>query len=212
MRKRISLTTIAVALFFSLTGTASAREGARITFAHATQTAMTAAPLLAPLPPAPADTVWLHIAGEPVSPHVERALIDQIDEVAPVWHTPPIRFGASGIPVYVLPGAQVWPICGSENAGCHVQDQDPAIYVEDFRENVTDGPQNRNSITSSLSHEIIEALVDPDGMHPEICDPVAWTDYKVDGVAVDDWTLPAYWTPASPPPYDFLRTLDHANA
>lgn len=200
-----------VVLLLLLAGSSLAREAAQMTFSRAAKITTTAAPTLSPLPPASANTVWLHIAGESVSRHVERALIDQISEqVAPVWHTAPIRFGERGVPVYVEGVSQVEAACADdEAAGCHTQAAAPAIYVEDFRENVTDGPENRDSITSALSHEIIEMLVDPGGTAPEICDPVAWADYTIDGVTVSDWTLPAFWSPASAPPYDFLRTLHY---
>jgi hypothetical protein len=65
--------------------------------------------------------------------------------------------------------------------------------------------------TASLSHEAIELLLDPQlntlhaGPHPnakrqvfyyrEVCDPVQGQIYTVDGIAVSNFVLPAYYTP-----------------
>lgn len=70
--------------------------------------------------------------------------------------------------------------------------------------------------TSTLSHEVIEMIVDPQvnqlvmGPHPtqpgrnvpflkEVCDPVQADSYTIDGVVVASFVTPAYYAVGSPP-------------
>jgi hypothetical protein len=54
-----------------------------------------------------------------------------------------------------------------------------------------------------FSHEVIEMMVDPNGTHPEICDPENWVTEPLDGVTVASFLVPGTgaWTPptAAPP-------------
>ncbi len=70
--------------------------------------------------------------------------------------------------------------------------------------------------TVGLSHEVLEMLADPDlketakGPHPkdpsrevdyflEICDPVQFQPYEIDGIRVSDFVLPSYYKKDTPP-------------
>jgi hypothetical protein len=92
--------------------------------------------------------------------------------------------------------------------------------------------QRRAPWSVTFSHEIMETLVDPlnltyatngaivrvqwddpaswgesaSGQVVEICDPVWSRDYRLVGVRVSDFTLPAYWT-GGPSPRDQTRVL-----
>jgi hypothetical protein len=180
-------------------GTAQASTGGRMDFPHkrAQQTRLA----LPPLSPAPSNTVWFHLVlndGMRDVMRVERAIVDEQAQVASVWDVPVIRFGRSGIPVYIAPYATVEEVCGELEAGCHLLVPNQAIYVENFAENGTLGDVNQDAMTSVLSHEIFEATVDPDGTRPEICDPVAWQgawqEHRADGVVVSAWTLPSFFS------------------
>lgn len=79
----------------------------------------------------------------------------------------------------------------------------------------------RNSVSSVLSHEILETHCDPwvdvwvdaaDGLHAfafEMCDPVQSDSYEIDGVAVSDFVLPHYFdgAAASGTRFDWLGRL-----
>jgi hypothetical protein len=85
---------------------------------------------------------------------------------------------------------------------------------------------NGDSLSITISHELLEMLVDPWGtrfinaadLDPyshgqqvrylvEVCDPCQISSYPVDGVLVSDFILPSfYWTQATRP-VDFLDTL-----
>ena len=63
-----------------------------------------------------------------------------------------------------------------------------------------------NSVSASVSHEVVELLADPvacyyvDGLDDwmyalEVADPVQNDYYNIDGVAVSNFTFPDYWNP-----------------
>jgi hypothetical protein len=63
-----------------------------------------------------------------------------------------------------------------------------------------------NSVSASVSHEVVELLADPvacyyvDGLDDwmyalEVADPVQDDYYNIDGIAVSNFTFPAYWNP-----------------
>lgn len=83
---------------------------------------------------------------------------------------------------------------------------------------------NGDSVSSVVSHEVIEAKFDPNcnlyadmmacarpgfaSMAFELCDPVQASGYEVNSVFVSNFVLPAYFDPANVHgPYDFLKRL-----
>jgi hypothetical protein len=62
-----------------------------------------------------------------------------------------------------------------------------------------------------LSHEVIEALIDPSGSRDlfgklaEACDPVAQDWYRLDGTWVSDFVYPQWFKPGSLGPFDYLH-------
>ncbi len=69
--------------------------------------------------------------------------------------------------------------------------------------------QTGDSVSSTISHEILEALGDPDGntcaqspvdgkiWATELCDACETETYLIDGIEVSDFCLPAYFSPPS---------------
>jgi len=66
--------------------------------------------------------------------------------------------------------------------------------------------EGANSVSASVSHEVVELLADPvacyyvDGLDDwmyalEVADPVQNDYYDIDGVAVSNFTFPDYWNP-----------------
>jgi hypothetical protein len=83
------------------------------------------------------------------------------------------------------------------------------------------------NVSQTLSHEILEMLVDPwlsnvtfaGAGNPnsatvflrEICDPVAGYTYNIDGVPVSDFTYPQFWMSGFPVPGANLDRLNIAS-
>lgn len=97
----------------------------------------------------------------------------------------------------------------------------PAIFAA--RSLVATLSTGSDSLSVALSHEIAETLGDEgtnmwadagDGseMAHELSDPVESGFYDINGVAVSNFVLKAYFDPGAPPPYDFLATLGQGNA
>lgn len=73
------------------------------------------------------------------------------------------------------------------------------------------------AVSSVLSHEVLELLADPScsfwasaGRRAyclEVCDPVEAPTYEVDGVAVSNFVLPAWFDPQGTGPFDHLGLL-----
>src|SRR5262249_30692628 len=85
---------------------------------------------------------------------------------------------------------------------------------------------NGDSLSVTISHEMLEMLVDPWGTrlinaadldpyssgHPvqylvEVCDPCQVFSYPVDGVLVSDFILPSFYSANATRPVDFLDIL-----
>ena len=75
-----------------------------------------------------------------------------------------------------------------------------------------------DSVSSALSHELCEAAIDPycnawrdQGNGTEVaqegCDAVQEAGYEVNGIAVSDFVLPAFFANGSAPPFDYLGTV-----
>lgn len=62
-----------------------------------------------------------------------------------------------------------------------------------------------------ISHELLEMLTDPDGKGFEICDPVAFRQYPIDGVSLSDFVYRSYFV-GGPGPWDQMRAVTGPNA
>jgi len=77
-------------------------------------------------------------------------------------------------------------------------------------------------LSTMLSHEIVEMIVDPWGNRSvlydcgdstgalyamEVCDPVQGNTYQIDGVTVSDFVTPQYFQRSAKAPFDFLGIL-----
>jgi hypothetical protein len=151
----------------------------------------------------------LHVIGTlPNAYQVETAVAGQMNnQVSHHWPglTVTTFNAAAGDPVYMIGSlANTAARCDSPwdpnadelTAGCH----SPIVGI-------IVGPDDR-AIT--LSHEVMESAVDPSCLGPEISDPVEGNAYQFDGVWVDDFVYPAYFS-GGPGPWDQMGML-HRNA
>ncbi|HEY1519149.1 MAG TPA: hypothetical protein VGF91_22150, partial [Solirubrobacteraceae bacterium] len=139
---------------------------------------------------------------------VESAIMAQSLQLRAAWGTPCVRFGPGGWMVYLqtgyesLQGGGYTLEVGGEHYGLGVPGPDwhgqPYVIVKT-------GGAAYTAWSYALSHEVDEMLVDPtDAMYYvwpngsrqllEVCDPVEADTYTLDGVTVDDFTLPAAWS------------------
>lgn len=138
----------------------------------------------------------------------ERAIEKQSVQVNRQWGTPVARFvRLGGWPIYF----QRRPVsCNGPSAGCHYS-----------------GPLIRVAILGSwappwwlvLSHEVVETLVHPGppfppppaakalGFDPEVCDPVLYVPYKINGELVSDFVFPSYFQRHGHKPFDQAHAL-----
>lgn len=76
------------------------------------------------------------------------------------------------------------------------------------------------SVSAATSHEVIECFCDPPALFwsqdsqgqliaLEACDPVQDIAYELNGVAVSDFCLPAYFSPLSPGPYSHCDSISN---
>ena len=149
---------------------------------------------------------------------IAAALQQQVDnDFAPVWGVrADISAPAAGdaIPLDALKLNVVESIPGA--GGVHLDDQGQP-YAE-----AVNGPD----LSISISHEVLEMLVDPWGnrftlgpdIDPgfqdqevfylvEVCDPCEATHYPVDGVEVSDFVYPSFYDPKGVAPFDFKGAL-----
>src|ERR1700729_3153338 len=118
---------------------------------------------------------------------VTRAVSTQSMQLRRAWGTPCVTFGPGGWHVYLKIGAQAH--------GVHLWYGAPYALVW-----TGGGPVE--SWSRDFSHEILEMLVDPEtnrsvfdegvGRIVEVADPVEWHGYRLDGVYVSDFVLPAW--------------------
>ena len=139
------------------------------------------------------------------------------DDLAPAWN---VRADISVLSAHENIPAGTWPIniVSSLNGGggVHLDDQGQ-VYA-----NVA----NDDQLSITMSHELLEMLVDPAGerfmtapdLDPgfpgrpvsylvEICDPCEVYSYLVNNVAVSDFILPAFYDPAATGRVDVLGAL-----
>jgi hypothetical protein len=140
----------------------------------------------------------------------EQAITIQVNEqVRKHWRVAPISFGPGGIPIYVDSSRQIANDCGPGIDGCHGPGADgkPAIWIAD---------NWYDTETRTLSHEIIETAVDPNGQATvasyvaEPCDEVDANSYQQDGVMLSDFVYPRWFMHGSSGPWDFMGTVRHA--
>lgn len=92
------------------------------------------------------------------------------------------------------------------------------VFVDPVLDNHGTALTGKLSVSSVLSHEVLEAWGDPgcnywassdDGvLHAlELCDAVEADSYLRNGVSVSDFVLPAWFDPQAKGPTNFLRTL-----
>jgi hypothetical protein len=140
------------------------------------------------------------------------AIQQQVDlHFAPLWGA---RADLVFVPKNSVPPAGSWVIeladvCDEPNAdGYHGFDEKPSGAVG-VKNSIDDGV----AWSATLSHEVLELIVDPwaticmevgDAAYSlEICDPVEGQPYAIDGVAVEDFVLPAYYRKDSKGPWNY---------
>ncbi len=123
---------------------------------------------------------------------VTRAVSAQSMQLRRAWGTPCVTFGPGAWHVYLKIGAQP--------RGVHLWYGAPYALV-------WTGGGTVESWSRDFSHEILEMLVDPEtnrsvfddgvGRIVEVADPVEWHGYRLDGVYVSDFVLPAWFAGAT---------------
>lgn len=189
------------AILLGLAGTAQARITAgRALDGAAAMLTLPAAPCPAGLPVQTITVVnQAHIRPFALA-RVERAVTDQSMQLRAAWGTPCVQFAPGGWPLSLLVGATEW--------GVHYGY--PFIYGDIY----TDGLRYI-AWSQVFSHEVVEMLVDPDGTGAsgqptgrdyvmngvasplEVADPVGERGYRLDGVWVSDFVLPAWYAGAA---------------
>jgi hypothetical protein len=128
----------------------------------------------------------------PVLARLKRAVAAQSMQLRAAWGTPCVAFGPGGWRVYLK--------IGIEAHGVHLWHGVPYAIV-------WTGVGTVESWSRDFSHEIIEMLVDPEtnrsvfaggvGRMVEVADPVEWYGYRLDGIYVSDFVLPAWFAGAT---------------
>lgn len=204
VKGRVSLSTVTtcLALSSSLGGAASAKVPVTVIrtvtyphhHIHRTATAP-AAPASCPTG-VPVQTITVvsqaNVHSGPLA-RVERAVVDQSMQLPAAWGTPCVQFGAGGWKLYLKVG-------GAEPHGEH------DFYGQPYGLVWTSGA-TVEGWSRVFSHEVVEMLEDPnldvrylrDGSawQREIADPVEWLGYRLDGVYVSDFVLPAWFAGAT---------------
>lgn len=147
----------------------------------------------------------------PLVSSTEKAVEYQVDsEVDPYWSVGCVDFGPGGDQLTITSPGQVHVLCGAPDAGCHTEDW---VGPYDYQQSAIvywDGTSSDFSYT--FSHEVLETLEDPHVDGTEICDPVSWNEYRVGGVPVADFVLPAWTVPGSSGPWDYADALKSAGS
>jgi hypothetical protein len=155
---------------------------------------------------------------------IAEALTVQIErDVAPAWGIAPreVRVGGSGDKVHVFDSAEQ-----ADEFGWHIVDAHGLpyshVYVEGSLAVGSDWLTGDDSVSSTLSHEALEMLVDPGANQYafdwgrllwacEICDPVQADVYSIRAgglrVPVSDFVLPSFFSLGTKGPWDHLGVL-----
>ena len=148
---------------------------------------------------------------------VDRAVQYQVNhQLRRVWHTPAVTFDSPSAQVAsptswlidLLPTSSVmYGLFNSAN-GFHLELS--PVYIE------IAAHTRVMPMSLILSHEVIEALVDPtgermtNGVVTEICDPVEQPGYRVNGVTVSNFVTPRWFIRAAARGrFDFEALLTH---
>ena len=120
---------------------------------------------------------------------VENAVVVQSLQLRAAWGTPCVQFGAGGWELYLKIGSPDYP------GGVH--------YGGPTSMTVWTGGGTWEAWSVPLSHEVVEALVNPttalsvfhneEGVGVEVADPVETEAYRLDGVFVADFVLPSWF-------------------
>jgi hypothetical protein len=166
--------------------------------------------------------------GGPIAPELLRAIADALDvqlnaHLSPHWGGNYVVRAAAGPDTIALPREVVCAIVDE------LPDAPGAVAYHDV--NGTEVPvvwlartacnsltSGADSVSSALSHELLEAAGDPfvnawrdDGRGAEwaqeLCDAVQESGYTQAGIAVSNFVLPAFFAPGAAGPYDYLGTL-----
>lgn len=101
------------------------------------------------------------------------------------WWINPITINtdaSGGIPIWWYSNVNNAP-CGHSDYGCHSTGGQIWARVCAF-----------TCETQVLSHEVVEATVDPAATGDEIVDPVQLNHYQISGVWVEDFVFPTYYS------------------
>jgi hypothetical protein len=141
------------------------------------------------------------------------------NDVAPIWDRPPAEVVFYPDPTKVPPAAygiaivDTIPDQPQGVLGSHTEAQDAQISgVVAAQTQLDNGGQVMTgdwSVSSTLSHEVLEMFVDPncnlwanDGQGSvyslEVCDPVEAPTYTVSGVSVSNFVTPSWFDPQAP--------------
>jgi hypothetical protein len=173
------------------------------------------------------DHTTQHRPGAGVLAAIAEALTTQVNrDVAPAWGVAPctVAVGGKGDQIHVFDSAHQ-----AAEFGWHSVDDHGLPYAHVFVEGSlavgSDWLTGDASVSSTLSHEALELLVDPganqyafDGDRElwatEICDPVQATTYVIEAgsvrVPVSDFVLPAFFNPWAAGPWDHRGELEGA--
>ena len=186
---RVTVATVLVALIFAASASALTRAPAKSGRMH-----RALGPAICPAGvPTQAITVVDQARVKPaVLAGVTRAITAQTMQLRTAWGTPCVTFGPSGWRLYLKVGGQPH--------GVHLWYGQPYALV-------WTGGGTVESWSRDFSHEILEMLVDPGtnrsvyhdgvGQIVEVADPVGWDGYRLDGVFVSDFVLPAWFAGAT---------------
>jgi hypothetical protein len=148
------------------------------------------------------------------------AIATQIQfDAAPIWDRAPAAVVFYTDPAAVPAGAHSITIVDTIQdqpkgvLGLHTEDQSAQLFgVVAAKPELDNGGQVTTgdwSVSSTLSHEVLEMFVDPncnlwanDGKGTayslEVCDPVEAPTYPVDGVSVSNFVTPSWFDPLAP--------------
>lgn len=132
-----------------------------------------------------------HRLAPDITEAIQRAVSFQVNrQVAEFWpRINPVSFTPAGALVNISTPAAVNAACEGEADGCHASDL--TIWIN--------GQQSLGDVENTISHEIVEAEIDPhdnlyiNGRLVEICDPFSWSYRGLGGISVADFAIPAYF-------------------
>lgn len=135
---------------------------------------------------------------------VESALVTQANtDLRSAWHTPKIKFAATGKWTLTLVAGRAWPSSDAADAGWHENNGNPASFVN----------SSTREWSVVASHEMLEMMLNPtdaraiNSLSPEIADPVSWCTYRIGKVRVSDFVRPSWFYLRSKGPWDKLHVL-----